>query len=295
MAELGIDAPLVEKRAISADGTKLAYFVVGRGDRLWVMPPAMGAPVVSMKYILERFAHAFTIVTWDQRGFYRSDPPHDPHAMTMSDHLADMRAVLAAEGAPRRFVLGGWSMAVQLSLEYYHHHPDDVRALVLINGPYERALSGVFPLPGGETLSLMAARVGARARGVLNPLLRNVLGARGLSKVLHRTGVIAENPEFFEHVLAEFSRVDWGRYLTMTRHMHEHSAKSYLDEVRVPTLITTGTRDILTPVRTAERMHEAIRGSELFVIPRATHYVVAEFPELLSDRIARFLAAHEDA
>ena len=79
------------------------------------------------------------------------------------------------------------------------------------------------------------------------------------------------------------------RYFTMTRYLHDHSAAAYLGEVRVPTLITTGTRDLLTPPDVAERMHRAIARSELVVVPRATHYIVAEFPDVLNDRIARFL------
>jgi pimeloyl-ACP methyl ester carboxylesterase len=110
-----------------------------------------------------------------------------------------------------------------------------------------------------------------------------------MGKVLHRIGVTAENPEVFEEVLGEFCQVDWGYYFTMTRQLHEHSAAAYLPEIRVPTLITTGTHDLVTPRATAERMHRLIPGSELFVIPRATHYVVTEFPGMLTDRIAEFL------
>jgi pimeloyl-ACP methyl ester carboxylesterase len=288
-----IDAPIVHKTATSADGTRVAYYVIGDGPRTWVMPPAMGAPLLSMKYILERFAKSHTIVSWDQRGFFASGAPRDPQAMKVSDHLLDMDAVLDAEGlgdAGRpSFVLGGWSMAVQLSLEYYHHHPDRVRALVLINGPYERALSNVVPIPGAEPFALAAIRAGAAAKRVLNPISRALLGARGAARVLHELGIVAEYSDFFGHVLEEFSRVDWGRYFVMMRHLHHHTAAAYLPEVRVPTLITTGTRDVLTPVKVAERMHRAIAGSELYVIPRATHYVVAEFPELLNARIAAFL------
>ena len=283
-----IEAPLVEKHLSSEDGTDIAYYVIGRGPRIWLMPPAMGAPLLSMKYLLERFAEDFTIVTWDQRGFYRSGVPRDRDALRVDDHLADMAAVVRAERL-ERFVLGGWSMAVQLSLEYCHRRPDDVRALVLINGPYERVMSAIVPIPGAERLTLSALTVGSRVSRVLNPLSRRILGAHRSANLLHRAGLLAENPGFFEIVMREFSRIDWGLYLTMTRHLHEHSAGAYLGEIRVPTLITAGTRDLLTPVKIAERMHRAIRGSELFVVPGATHYIVVEYPELLTERIAQFL------
>jgi len=285
----GIRAPVREERVTSADGTSIGYYVVGSGPRRWLMPPAMGAPVVSMKHLLERFAAEYTIVTWDQRGFYRSGDPPDRDAMRVDDHLRDMEAVVAAERLDGRFVLGGWSMAVPISLEYYRRRPADVRALVLISGPYERALSSVAKAPRAEALALAALRAAARVRGVLNPLSRRVLAARGMGRVLHRAGLVAENPEHVEEILADFSQVDWGHYFTMTRHLHAHSAADVLGEVRVPTLIATGTHDMVTPRDVAERMHARIGGSELFVVPRATHYIVAEFPELLGVRIAEFL------
>lgn len=287
MPVLDIDAPIREGQTHSADGTRIAYHVIGSGPRTWLMPPAMGAPLVSMKHIIERFAHELTIVSWDNRGFYGSGDPPRPEAMRVEDHLDDMEAVVAAEELDR-FILGGWSMAVQLSLEYYHRHPERVTALVLINGPYERALSSVARWPGTEALAIGALRLGAASRRVLNPLSRRVLGARGVGKVLERAGVVAGNAPFVEEILAEFSKLDWGRYFTMTRLLHEHSAADYLAEVRVPTLITTGTHDLFTPPAIAERMHQAIAGSELYIVPRATHYIVAEFPELLTARIAAF-------
>jgi pimeloyl-ACP methyl ester carboxylesterase len=148
---------------------------------------------------------------------------------------------------------------------------------------------GTPVIPGGEASLLAILRVGVRAKWLLNPLSRTILGARGMSRALHRAGVFARDNDLLEEVLAEFSQVDWGRYFTMTRHLHDHSAAAYLADVRVPTLITAGTRDILTPPEVAERLHRAIRGSELYVVPEATHYIVAEFPEVLTDRIARFL------
>jgi pimeloyl-ACP methyl ester carboxylesterase len=207
--------------------------------------------------------------------------------MRMDDHLDDMHAVVEAEGL-ERFVLGGWSMAVQLSLEYAHRRPADVRALVLINGPFERALTHLLPIPGGEALAMAAARVGSKAARVLNPLSRGLLGARHATWALTHTGLLAADAGFFADVLAEFSRVDWGLYLTMTRQLHQHSAAGYLGELDTPTLVTAGARDLLTPVRMARRLHEGIRGSELVVFPKATHYIVAEVPEALCDAIADF-------
>jgi pimeloyl-ACP methyl ester carboxylesterase len=73
------------------------------------------------------------------------------------------------------------------------------------------------------------------------------------------------------------------------RLLHEHSAAPYLRDVRVPTLITAGTKDRLVPLATARRMQKQIAGSELMLVEGGTHYTPSEYPELLADRIRRFL------
>jgi len=282
-----IVAPMIQRSIASADGTRIATYRIGRGPRTWLMPPAMGAPLVSMKHIVEHFADDLTIVSWDMRGFYRSGHPRDRNAYRVEDHIADMRAVIEAEKLSR-FVLGGWSMGVQLSLEYHHLDPDRVEALVLIHGPYERVLSNT--LLGKDALLLPALKLGRATAPIVTRLNRRLFSLGVLPSFLHRVGLLARHPGFFGEILAEFKTIDWGRYLTVVHHLHRHSAASYLADIRVPTLITAGTRDLLTPVAIAERMHKAIDRSELFVIEGGTHYSVAEFPEALNERIASFLA-----
>lgn len=284
-----IDAPIDHGHTRSADGTELTYYRVGHGPRRWLMPPAMGAPLLCMKYFFERFADDWTIVTWDMRGFHRSGAPRDDRAYAVEDHVADLVAVRDAVGWDASpFVLGGWSMAVQISLEHYRREPDRIVGLVLINGPYERALDAALPIkldhrPVG---ALLAA--GSQLGPVFNFVSRRALGSPWAAPALRKVGLLAANPEFFTHVLAEFKHIDWGRYLTVIRRLHEHSAAPHLGHVRVPTLITAATKDRMTPLSSAEEMHRAIDGSELFVVEGGTHYVVVEFPDALTSAVARF-------
>ena len=282
----GIDVPSEGRMIESADGTRIATFKLGQGPIPWVMPPAMGSPLLSMKRVIEPLAERVTFYTWDMRGFYASGAPRDPNAYSIEHHIGDLEATLAA-WKPRSFLLGGWSMGVQLSLEQHHRAPDDVRGLILINGPFERALQSVAPVV--HPLLARSLAVGPKLAPALNALSLRVLGAPRAAQRLHQVGVLTENPELFARVLERFCRVDWGRYFTVTRHLHAHSAERHLAGVRVPTLITSGTRDFMTPPSVARRMHERIAGSELFVVDRATHYIPIEFGELLAERIATFL------
>lgn len=286
---VGIDAPVEQRSTISSDGTLITYYVIGTGERVWLVPPSLGGPLLTMKAIFDRFHEDYTLIYWDMRGFHRSGRPADPEAYDLSYHLEDLLAVRRAEQL-RRFVLGGWSMAVQLSLEFCHRHPDDVRALVLVNGPYERVLDGA--VPQSRALADLVAQLlrFKRLLGLpLNALSRGLAQLSFRSWLLEQVGVLAVNSEHFEAVFEEFLKVDWPTYLTTMRKLHEHSARPYLAEIKAPTLITVGSRDVMTPVWVAEQLHRAIAGSEMVVIDGGTHNTVIEYPREITDHIARFL------
>lgn len=284
----GITAPVEGKWVTSADGTRIAAFRIGIGPELWVVPPAMGAPLLSMKRLFEPLARRCTIVTWDMRGFFASGVPEDPEAFTIDHHLQDMAAVTEAFGVNgKKFVLGGWSMGVQLSLEAYHRDPERVRALLLVAGPYQRALAAL--LPGVHPL---VARGLDRAYDVGPAVTRFVdraLQPSWLPRSLTSVGLLSRDPELFERVIVRFRTVDWGRYLTVVRHLHAHDAEPYLSEIRTPTLVACGTRDFLTPLAVSKRLAAKIKDAELFVVPRATHYIVVEHGDLVAARIDGFL------
>ena len=282
--------PLRHGDVVSDDGTRIRYHVVGdgRSGRTWVIPPGLGAPLRTWSAVVERLQPALTVVTWDGRGFHGSAAPRARDACGVLDSVRDMRAVCAREGL-MRFVLGGWSMAVQIALEYAHQFPREVEALVLVNGPYEHVLGGVAPHPYAMPLVNGAARALQAIGPALNPVSRGLMGRMGMARAMHRAGLLGGNLEPFVGVLREFGENDWRRYFQAMRAMHRHSAAPYLADIDVPTLITAGTRDPMTPPRVAEEMHRAIRGSELVILEGATHYALNEQPERIADVIQDFL------
>ncbi|MBM4397426.1 MAG: alpha/beta hydrolase, partial [Deltaproteobacteria bacterium] len=139
--------PVRRRFTTGYDGTRISYYVAGRGPRPWVLAPGLGTNILCWKYLFEEYAQRYTMYTWDPRGTYASAPPSDLSRLHVEDHERDMVSVCAAEGLDR-FVAGGWSMGVEISLEFCRNHPDRVAALTLINGPYEHVLSTALGLPG---------------------------------------------------------------------------------------------------------------------------------------------------
>lgn len=63
-----------------------------------------------------------------------------------------------------------------------------------------------------------------------------------------------------------------------------------LSAIRLPTLIVVGEEDPGTPVAAARAIHEQIKGSELTIIPSASHLSNMEQPEAFTAAVTGFLA-----
>jgi 3-oxoadipate enol-lactonase len=62
-----------------------------------------------------------------------------------------------------------------------------------------------------------------------------------------------------------------------------------LASVRCPTLVIVGSEDSATPPAASEKMHRAIAGSELVVVPAAGHLSNVEQPPAFNAAVAAFL------
>jgi pimeloyl-ACP methyl ester carboxylesterase len=283
-----INAPITRKTVLSRDGTPITVYVAGRGARNLILAPGLGANLLCWKYILEGFQGVYRITSWDPRGTYASGTPHDPRDLDLPHHVEDMEAVVESEGL-RGFVLGGWSMGVQIALEYTIRHPGMARALVLINGHYGHLLHDVLNLPGAEALCRGAIQVLRAVMPALQPVAPSIFQADWMPMLLARTGVFKEPVPLFRPILKEFSSLDFHRYLGMIARLDRHTTEPNLHRIQVPTLITAGTRDFLTPPSVGRRLQQFIPGSELVLLEGGTHYSMMELPRELHIAIESFL------
>jgi pimeloyl-ACP methyl ester carboxylesterase len=283
------DARIERKEVKSADGTRIVYYTAGSGEKTCVFAPGLGTPMNSWAKVTECFHDRYKIVTWECRGSYDSEIPKDPTRLGVKDHVEDLIAICQAEGL-ESFALGGWSMGVQISLEFYHQFPERVRALLLINGAFEHILdTAMSPLPFPGQILPVLSKTAMALHPIANPLIRLLLGSWFSPYVLRGMTMIGKYEPFFLDTLDAFAEHQWNNYFNMMQQLHEHSAAPYLGEVKVPTLITAGTKDRLTPHQVMVEMNERINGSQLFSIPGGTHFSMFEYPEAMNLRLEKFL------
>ena len=284
-----------ETRIRGHDGTDLAVQVSGDGP-LVVLANGLGGSLRAWGPFLRRFRSRRRIVSWDYRGLYRSGPPSDVSAVTIEDHAADLGAVLEwVGGGPA--VLVGWSMGVQIVVEYALGHRADVSGLVLVAGAPGDPYAGVLHTSVSRSLIppvTFAVQAAALPFGLTMRTL--TLAPRRAAEALRAVGVLAPGAdlEAFTDLAHDFARLDWRIYMRTVRAMGRHDAWPRLGEVQVPTLVVGGTADLFLPVASVEATARAIPDAELWVRPGASHYLPVEFPDELAARVDRFLTERVD-
>ncbi len=231
------------------------------------------------------------VVHWSFRGHGASEPPRDPESMTVQECARDLVSVLDAARV-KRAVLAGHSMGVQVVLDAWRRAPDRVAGLVLICGTASRVLDTFHESTALRTALPWArklvdrwpalARQGFRTLVTADVALDYALAFEVNRTLLHRDDLL---PYF-----ADLSRIDPGLFVRLLASAAEHDATPWLPDVRVPTLVVAGARDGFTPMRLSLALSQAIRGSELLVLPGGTHVAPLEYPELVEARVRAFLA-----
>jgi proline-specific peptidase len=283
----------VEEGTISVDGHRVWYRCVGRdGIPLLVLH---GGPGAGHDYLepLEGLATGRRVVFYDQLGCGRSDQPDDLSLWRMERFVAEVSQVRDALGLKLVHLLGqswgGW-----LGIEYMLSHPRGVVSLVLAS------TSASIPQFVAEA---------ARLKAALPPDLYRTLQRHEATGDLHHPEYEAAVLEFYRRHVC---RLDpWPECLQRTVHNLEGNVvyatmngpnefmvvgnlKDWdridrLGDIKVPTLITVGRYDEITPA-CAGTLHRGIADAELRLFPNSSHTAHLEETDAYLRVVQEFLA-----
>lgn len=191
--------------------------------------------------------------------------------LSLDTDVRDMAArVLAA--APDRFTLIALSMGGYVAFEIMRQAPQRVAGLAL----FATSAAPDSPERAERRRRDIASLSVGRFVGVTNQLL---------PKLIHPDAV---ETEVGASVQAMAARVGGDAYVKQqTAILGRPDSRPSLGAITVPTLITVGREDRLTPPSESAAIHEAIAGSRFHMIDRCGHLPAIERPEavnsLLSD------------
>lgn len=279
----------VRSRDVRAGGHLLHVLDAGEGGVPLVLLHGTGVDAAGLSFApsLPSLAKRRRVLALDWPGYGHSIAPDAP--LGTEDLGLLLRDVLDVEGLERVHLLG-FSMGASAALRVAVTDPARVDRLVLVS-PY--GIGGRQHLPLVPYLALRSPHV---ARGVL-ALVRE---RRWALRTFLRAGVTVGGPSLPDDLLDEVQRglrdhgpspafVDWLRSeLRPVRHLTNLLPE--LPQVRAPTLLVHGRRDILVPAWRSVRAARRIPCARLELLP-CGHWVPrerrADLERLVSEWLSR--------
>ena len=237
-----------------------------------------GGDHTAWAFQMPALAGSYRVIAPDNRGAGQSDQPDVPYSIAgMAD---DVAALLDGLKVTRAHVCGA-SMGGMIAQELALRHPDRVRTLQL-------HCTLARPDPYGSHLVESLLRVRARED-------REEWARAMLPWIICRK-TVRERPEFVELMLQRALDNPYPTSLTGLRRQAEaigaHDTLDRLGAIRVPTLVSVGTEDILVPPAFSRELHARIPGATFMPIPDAGHVHFLEQPQAFNDAMLGFLAKH---
>ncbi|MGE5186439.1 MAG: alpha/beta fold hydrolase [Acidobacteriota bacterium] len=255
---------------VDVDGGAVDADVVGAGPRV-VLLRGLARDRRYWGDFPQRLGERAEVMTLDTPGFGGSTPL--PGRPRMADYAARVAAALRTAGWTRTAVFGiswGGALAQQLALDL----PELVSHLIL-----------GCTTPGGATAVRPARRVIAMlAASIVAPRpLAARLSARLTVSRGHRARLAREHAELMRLAPA---RAEVRKQLAALRAFDATPRLSSLD---VPTLVVTGTADVLIPPANSDQLARLIPHARLVRLPDLGHDFIAEEPARVVELVASFL------
>lgn len=278
---------------LQVPGGRIWYRAVGDGPGTPLLV-LHGGPGFPHDYLegLAALGDQRRVIFYDQLGCGRSDRPEDPSLWTLERFVEELAAVRAALRLDRVHLLGQ-SWGTMLAVEYMlTKRPAGVQSLVL-SGPCLSARR--WEADQATWLAGMSATVQekARLRDFEGPEFQEAVQAYYREHVCR----LEPWPESLERSMAGLGAPIylqmWGpSEFVATGSLRDFDRVERLAEIAAPTLFTSGEYDEAAPATTA-LYHQKMPGSELAVLPEASHEHHLEQPELYLRLVRDFLRRAE--
>ena len=278
--------------ALAADGTPLAFALGGPADaRALVCCNGVGVSTFFWDYVAEYFTPSHRVLVWDYRAHGASGAGVNLDRLTIADLADDLARVMDAAAIERGVILGH-SMGCQVVFEFYRMFAARTLGLVPMLGAFGRPADTFLDPRVGPTIFKTAYAVGTRIPKLLGMGLRASLRQPLTWQMTRRSGLVHPDlarKDDLDPYLEHMARLDPQVFLEFVRAAQAHDAGPLLAQIRVPTLVVAGERDLFTPRHLSVEMAGRIPQAELLEIPRGSHAALIEQPELINLRLEKFL------
>ena len=258
-----------------ANSITISYEECGQGEPLLLI---MGLGASSRKWAphIEAYEKHFHVIAPDNRGAGLSEKPVS-YAYTIEDMAKDMIGVLDALGIEKAHV-NGISMGGAIAQYMAVYYPERVRSLILTN-----------TFPYCCTSFRRSIEILREATGQLDPVTATRLGQ----------WIIFSQPfqETNEDYMLKCEYEDLNDPAPMPGYAYKAQCNAILNfdirdrlkDIKAPTLVAAGDKDLFVPVAVAEEMAALIPGAQLYMAKDGGHVQHWEQLERYNEVTLRFL------
>lgn len=278
--------PLEDKFATSPDGVKIHYVASGKGP-LVVMIHGFPDFSGSWAQLTPRLNDAYRVVALDTRGYNLSDKPDGVDNYRMPKLVADVQAVIKAEGYSKATILGhDWGAAI--SWEYAFAHPETLERLIILSVPHPDSFAVQLATNKEQQQN------SAYARNFQKPGSENALTAEGLAGWV-RDPVM--KPKYIE----AFKRSSFAAMMNYYRANYPDGTNAptpgtlppQRPKIDVPVLVIHGMKDTALLSAGHNNTWEHItKDTTMLMVPSANHFVQHDAADLVNAQIRAWLDLH---
>jgi pimeloyl-ACP methyl ester carboxylesterase len=276
------------KAYITTNGVKLHYVTQGEGN-LMLMLHGFPEFWYSWRHQIPEFASDFQVVALDLRGYNHSDKPSAQSAYAMDELVKDVKGVIEGLGYQTCILVGhDWGGAIAWSFAY--QYPELVERLIILNSPHPaKFVQGLttpqqllrsyyiflFQLPWLPELFLQLGDYQA-------------IEAIFVDTAVDKSAFTKADIDAFKDAAAKR-----GALTAMLNYYRNIFSGERLNRtwgiLEVPTLMIWGEKDVALGKELTYGTEAYVRDFQIKYIPKCSHWVQQEQPQLVNEYIREFL------
>jgi pimeloyl-ACP methyl ester carboxylesterase len=278
-------------RYATVNGVRLHYVEYGKGP-LIVLLHGFPECWYAWRYQLPALAEAgYRVVAPDLRGYNLSDKPKGVAAYRLECLVGDVKELIQALGEDSAVVVGhdwGGVIAWQLAMS----DPQVVKKLIILNAPHPQRYLGALKTPDQLLRSWYV--VFFQLPWLPELMIRGFgfagLRQRLLNEPVHADAFDGASVEVYQQALAQpgaltaalnYYRAGFGSLL--------RGLRQPMRPIEMPTLVIWGEQDRYLGINLLQGLEPWVKNLTVERIADASHWVQAEVPERVNERILRFL------
>jgi 3-oxoadipate enol-lactonase len=268
---------------VTVNDIQMYYEVTGKGFPLVMINGLSDSLDCWDPRLIEALSKKFELVLFDNRDVGRTDMSKREY--TMKTFADDTVGLMNALGISKANVLG-ISMGGMIAQELVLNYPETVTKLVLCstgnNWCFSQEVSRIV-LAVGESSPEELTRM-IFSLNVANDFPRNFLKQHPFAAICFTADFVIENPELVTHIFQRaaehpISKEGWRRQLSAIRGFN---TQGRLQQIRNPTLVLHGSRDIEIPPENGSTLAQAIPNAKLVYFDKSAHYLAEQIREVIN-------------